>query len=92
MTKFRIEAFVEIDPERLKNVGDPARWVRDDADAALHTFADAVGGLYVSKIWDEKPARYALPPLEDDQTAEMLGLVARAKRENEERWGVKDDA
>jgi hypothetical protein len=30
-----------------------------------------------------------LPPLEDDQTAEMLGLVARAKRENEERWGVE---
>jgi hypothetical protein len=52
MPRFRIEAEVVLEPQRFKGIDDPSGAVRDDADAALHTFADAVGFLIVNKVAD----------------------------------------
>jgi hypothetical protein len=50
MPRFRIQAIVQLEPERFKNVDDPDGAVRDDADAALHAFADTVETVWVEEV------------------------------------------
>jgi hypothetical protein len=48
--RFRIQAVIAIEPDRLQDVDDPDGAVHDDTYAALGQFADVVERVYVEEV------------------------------------------